>query len=89
MPIVLASASKVRRALLEAAGLDILVDPAAVDEAAVKDSYAGEGAGPGEIAEALAELKARRISPRHPGLIVLGSCKSWTPRRGVSTSPRV
>jgi septum formation protein len=73
MPIVLASASKVRRALLEAAGLDILVDPAAVDEAAVKDSYAGEGAGPGEIAEALAELKARRISPRHPGLIVLGA----------------
>ncbi len=73
MPIVLASASKVRRALLEAAGLDILVDPAVVDEAAVKDSYAGEGAGPGEIAEALAELKARRISPRHPGLIVLGA----------------
>ena len=46
LPIVLASASRVRRALLEAAGLDILVDPAAVDEAAVKESYAGEGAGP-------------------------------------------
>jgi septum formation protein len=73
MPIVLASASKVRRALLEAAGLAIIVDPAAVDEAAVKDSYAGEGAPPGEIAEALAELKAMRISPRHPGLIVLGA----------------
>jgi len=73
MTIVLASASKVRRALLEAAGLDILVDPAAVDEAAVKESYAGEGAGPGEIAEALAELKAMRISPRHPGLITLGA----------------
>ena len=49
MTIVLASAS-VRRALLDAAGLEILVDPAAVDEAAVKASYAGEGAGPGEIA---------------------------------------
>lgn len=73
MTIVLASASKVRRALLEASGLEILVDPAAVDEAAVKESYAGEGAGPGEIAEALAELKARRVSPRHPGLIVLGA----------------
>ena len=73
MTIVLASASKVRRKLLEAAGLDIRVDPAAVDEAAVKDSYAGEGAGPGDIAEALAELKAMRISPRHPGLITLGA----------------
>ena len=47
MPIVLASASKVRRALLEAAGLDILVDPAAVDEAAVKESYAGRRSGAG------------------------------------------
>jgi len=73
MTIVLASASKVRRKLLEAAGLDIRVDPAAVDEAAVKDSYADEGAGPGDIAEALAELKAMRISPRHPGLITLGA----------------
>jgi septum formation protein len=73
MTIVLASASKVRRKLLQAAGLEILVDPAAVDEAAVKESYAGEGAGPGEIAEALAELKAMRISPRHPGLITLGA----------------
>jgi septum formation protein len=73
MPIVLASASKVRRALLEAAGLEIIVDPAAVDEAAVKESYAGEGAEPGEIAEALAQLKALRIAPRHPGLITLGA----------------
>ena len=73
MPIVLASASKVRRALLEAAGLAVIVDPAAVDEAAVKESYAGEGAEPGEIAEALAALKALRISPRHSGLITLGA----------------
>jgi septum formation protein len=73
VPLVLASASKARRALLEAAGLDILTDPAAVDEAAVKDSLAAEGARPGHIASALAELKALRVSPRHPGRIVLGA----------------
>jgi septum formation protein len=73
MSIVLASASKVRRSLLEAAGLAIIVDPAAIDEAAVKESYAAEGAEPREIAEALAELKAMRISSRHPGLLTLGA----------------
>ena len=73
MTIVLASASRARRALLEAAGLEILVDPALVDEAAVKESLAGEGASPAEIAETLAALKGARISLRHPGLIVLGA----------------
>ena len=73
MPLVLASASKARRALLEAAGLEILTDPAALDEAAVKASLASEGAGSADIALALAELKALRVSPRHPGLIVLGA----------------
>ena len=73
MPLVLASASKARRALLEAAGLEILTDPAALDEAAVKASLASEGAESADIALALAELKALRVSPRHPGLIVLGA----------------
>src|SRR5215472_16864566 len=73
MPLVLASASKARRALLEAAGLEILTDPAVVDEAAVKESLAAEGAGPADIALALAELKALRVSPRHPGHVVLGA----------------
>ena len=73
MALVLASASKARRVLLEAAGLEILTDPAAVDEAAVKASLASEGAGSADIALGLAELKALRVSPRHPGLIVLGA----------------
>ena len=73
MTIVLASASQVRRTLLTAAGLDVAVDPAAVDEAAVKASLAAEGVGPSEIAEALAELKASRVSPGHPGRLVIGA----------------
>jgi len=73
MTLVLASASKVRRALLEAAGLALAVDPAAMDEVAVKVSLAAEGGRPEDIADALAELKALRVSPRHPGAIVLGA----------------
>src|ERR1700756_1543485 len=73
MPIVLASASRVRRALLEGAGVGLRVDPASIDETAVKESLAAGGAKPAEMAETLAELKAQRISPKHPGLMVLGA----------------
>jgi nucleoside triphosphate pyrophosphatase len=70
--IVLASASAPRRALLTAAGVDVLVDPAHVDEAALKASLAAEGASPAGVAEALAELKATRVSARHGGKLVIG-----------------
>jgi septum formation protein len=71
--VVLASASAARRAVLLGAGIDILVDAAAIDEAAVKDSLRAERAGAVEIAETLAELKAKRVSPRHAGRLVLGA----------------
>lgn len=73
MSIVLASASRVRRALLEDAGVDITVDAAAIDEAAIKESLGASGATPAAMAETLAELKAQRISPRYPGRIVVGA----------------
>ncbi len=41
--LVLASASAVRRRLLDAAGIAIMVDPAAIDEAAIKAAFRGEG----------------------------------------------
>jgi septum formation protein len=73
MTIVLASASQARRSLLLGAGVDFLIDAAAIDEAAVKASLLAEGAEPAHLAETLAELKARRISPRHSGLLVVGA----------------
>ncbi len=73
MAIVLASASRARRAMLEQAGVDLIVDPAAIDEAAITESLAVERASPPVVAETLARLKAERISPRHPGRIVIGA----------------
>jgi len=67
--IVLASGSATRRQLLERAGLDFIVDTAPVDEAAVKRAFTD----PVLAAEALAELKAVRVSPRHPGALVIGA----------------
>ena len=70
---MLASASRARRVLLEHAGVVVRVDAAAIDEAAIKESLAANGAGPAEMAETLAEVKAQRISPRYPGQIVIGA----------------
>jgi septum formation protein len=71
--LVLASASRIRAVLLQNAGLTVTIDPAAVDEAAAKESLRAAGAGPAVAATSLAELKARRVSPRHPGRLVLGA----------------
>jgi len=71
--VVLASASPARAALLRAAGIPMTIDAAAVDEAEVKASLRTAGAEPAAIAEALAELKAERVSRRHPGSLVIGA----------------
>lgn len=72
-PLILASASAGRRAMLENAGVLFEVEAASIDEDAVKQSLGAEGASVEQAAETLAELKARRISARHPGILVLGS----------------
>jgi septum formation protein len=72
-PVVLASASPARAALLRAAGIPILVDAAAIDESEVKVSLQAARAEPAAIAEALAELKAQRVSRRHAGNLVIGA----------------
>jgi septum formation protein len=68
--IVLASTSASRRAMLAAAGVAHEALPAHVDEDAVKAAM-GEVA-PRDLADALAELKALKISARVPGTLVLG-----------------
>jgi len=72
LDLVLASGSAIRRTLLENAGLRIVVSPARVDEAALRDSLIDEGHAPRDIADALAEMKARRVSQKMPGQVVLG-----------------
>lgn len=71
--IVLASASKTRRLLLEAAGVPFNVEPSRVDETEIKLSMLAEGASGAEIAEVLAEAKAVYVSRKHPGRMVLGA----------------
>ncbi len=71
--IVLASGSPTRAEMLRNAGLDVTVDPPAVDESEVKTALKADGATAGDVAETLAELKAMRVSRNHPGALVIGA----------------
>ena len=71
-PLVLASASSARRAVMEAAGLRFEALAAAVDEAAIKESARAEGIPAADAAMMLAEAKARRIVARRPEALVIG-----------------
>lgn len=72
-PIVLASASSTRKAMLAAAGVAVQAVPARLDEETVIAALAAEGTRPRDIADALAEAKARRVEARHPGAVVIGA----------------
>ncbi|MGA0603657.1 Maf family protein [Caulobacter sp. KR2-114] len=71
--VVLASQSSSRAALLAGAGVAFDKASSGVDEAAVKAGLLGEGASPRDIADALAELKAVKVSMARPGALVIGA----------------
>jgi septum formation protein len=70
-PLLLASRSKVRRALLTAVGISVDVCPADLDERAIEAGAAGSE--PTAIAALLAREKARSVAGAHPGRLVLGA----------------
>jgi len=69
-PVVLASASSARRAVLVGAGVAFTVVRSGVDEDAVKAELVAAGAGPQAVAEALAQRKAAAVSKVRPGLVI-------------------
>ena len=73
LPIVLASGSRFRAEMLRAAGVEIEIKTAGVDEASVRDSLRAEGATAEEVAIALAELKALSVSRKRPEAFVIGA----------------
>ena len=71
--VILASGSPTRLAMLRHAGLSVAAEAPGVDEAAIKHALRADGAGPGDVAEALAETKAIRVSRRHEGAHVVAA----------------
>ena len=70
--LTLASGSAIRAQLLEKAGVNFDVIVPRVDEDSMKNALIAEQASPRDIADALAEMKARRVSAKHPGSWVIG-----------------
>jgi septum formation protein len=73
MRLILASGSSSRRAMLDAAGVPFEVISPRVDEEAAKASLRAADCRTRDLADALAELKALKISGRNAGALVLGS----------------
>jgi len=70
-PLVLASRSAARRALLEAAGVTIELKPADLDERSVETKAASQQ--PAAAAAFLARAKAASVAALSPGRLVLGA----------------
>jgi septum formation protein len=80
-PLVLASKSASRRALLEAAGIPIEINPADIDERAVEMTAGNSD--PAAVAALLARAKALAVATGMPGRLVLGADQTLAlgPRR--------
>ena len=70
-PLVLASRSAARRALLEQAGIPVELAPADIDERALEANAPSQT--PAGIAAFLARAKASAVARSHPGRLVLGA----------------
>lgn len=72
MRLVLASQSASRRAMLDAAGIPHDALAPGVDEDSAKAALRADGNNARRMADALAELKALKLSMKLPGVLVLG-----------------
>lgn len=70
--IILASGSSIRADLLRQVRLDFEVQVPRVDEEAIKAALLAEEASPRDIADTLAEMKARKIADKSPEAYVIG-----------------
>ena len=72
MRLILASQSAGRRAMLQNASVPFEAVSPAVDEDAAKASLRAQGLKARDMADALAEMKALKLSAKHPTALVLG-----------------
>ena len=73
LDIILASKSKVRKAILQNNNLICTVERSNVDEDPIKESLVADGATPEIISKNLAEIKANKVSAKFSDKLVLGA----------------
>lgn len=86
--LILASVSQIRADLLRNAGLRIDIQPARIDEESVRQALEAEEAAPRDIADTLAEMKARKVSEKSPGTLILGCDQVLSVGKAVLAKPR-
>lgn len=70
--LILASQSAIRARLLADAGVAVDALPARIDEDGIRAALQAEAASPRDIADTLAEMKARKLAEKHPDAVVIG-----------------
>lgn len=83
--LILASRSEARVRLLIAAGVSMTVEPADIDEEALRARMLNHS--PGDVAVSLSEAKARAISERRPGACVVASDQILTFEGDIFSKP--
>jgi septum formation protein len=83
MRLILASQSSARRMLLSNAGVAFEAMAPMVDEEAAKVALRAQGISPRDLADALAELKALKLSGRFPADLVLGCDQTLSLENGI------
>lgn len=71
--LILASASAIRKKMLADAGVTVEAVAARIDEDSIRAALEAEGAKPRDVADTLAEMKARKLAERNPDAVVIGS----------------
>lgn len=84
-PLILASGSSIRATLLTNAAIPFTVQVPRIDEDAIKASMLAEEAPARDIADALAEMKARKVAEKAPGALVL-ACDQVLSHKGALLS---
>ncbi len=86
--LILASGSEIRQTLLRNAGVSFDVSIGRIDEETVKDALLSEGASPRDIADALAEGKARKVSLKNLDAMVIGCDQTLSFKGRLLSKPK-
>ncbi|MBU2580319.1 MAG: Maf family protein [Alphaproteobacteria bacterium] len=87
--LILASGSLARRDMLKSAGIAFTVIPAAIDEAAIRDTLTAENEAidPADVAEILARAKGDAVSADNPGSLVISADQTLSLGGQLFTKP--
>ena len=85
--IILASTSQIRSDLLRNAGVNHEITPSRIDEQSIKIALEADGATPRDVADTLAEMKARKIAEKGSGGLTIGCDQVLSFKNAVLSKP--